>query len=296
MTNEYGQARYAQLEEEVELFKEMGISPIKRLTGILNSVREAQLELKSYLYDHPFADQKEEIYFFKYIKPRFYACHIYALEVYTIETGKPIEDDLILKNYYEQELKYLNRFFSQNQFLYQYYKLDVADMDALLFVRGVKRSSLLVSESPDIDPEFSTACDNLFSRFIAYELVREFLINSLNMPGTTDVVFRQSKKGRELNWTGNKSDLVELAYGIYDTLQINNGDVDIADIIDWFEQSLHLSLGRYYQCFSDIKSRKSVSKTHFLDHMREMLILHIDEGDAFKPRKPKRVSGSKSKR
>jgi hypothetical protein len=90
--------------------------------------------------------------------------------------------------------------------------------------------------------------------------------------------------------------LVEIAYGIHDTAQINNGDVDIKDIIAWLEESLNVNLSRHYRMFSEMKKRKSVSPTRYIDHMGDMVKRHLLEGDAFRPQAPKQVSGSKSAR
>ncbi len=295
MMNEFAKTSYFTMKEELVLFSELGIQPIRRLAGVLNCINDALNQLRTFLKEYQFKDQESEIYFFKYDKPKFFCEQIYAKEIYTIEIARPHGDELLLKNFYEQELKYIKRFFIQYQFLYQYYQLDASDLDHLFFVRGAKPSDLLLPETPDLDPLFSTSCDYLFSKFMAYEKIQDYLINCLYGPIDNLQRLGVSGKNKILKWTGNKADLVELAYGIYDTLQINNGDVDIADIIDWLEKSLQINLGRYYQCFSEIKNRKSISKTHFLDHMLTMLSQHIEEGDAFKPRKPKNVSGSKSK-
>jgi hypothetical protein len=99
---------------------------------------------------------------------------------------------------------------------------------------------------------------------------------------------------QKLTWTGDKTNLIELAYGIYNTAQVNNGEINIVDLISWLENSFHVRLPRYFQMFSEIKNRKSVSKTRYLDHMAKMINLYIEQGDAFVPEKPRQVSGSKS--
>ena len=293
--NEFANACYLIMNEELSLFSELGTQPVRKLSTILNCTNEALVKLKTYLNEHKFSDQQSEIYFFKSQKPKFVCEQIYAKELYTIETSKPLGDEAILKSFYEQELKFIKRFFIQNQFLYQYYLLDASELDHLFFVRGARPSDLLVPETPDLDPIFSTSVDYMFSKFIAYERIQNYLLDCLY--GRVDNVQPNatSRRNISLNWTGNKADLIELAYGIYGTSQINNGEVDIADIVDWLEHSLNINLGRYYQCFSEIKNRKSISKTHYLDHMLSMLSAHLTEGDAFKPRKPKNVSGSKSR-
>jgi len=281
--NDYGLSRYGQLKEEVDLFNEMGITPISRLTGIVNCVNQAINDLKEFLKLNPFSNDQEEIVFFKTIKPGFIAWQIYALEVYTIETGRPVGDELILKTFYEQEFNYSKRFIFQYQFLYQYFEMSVTELDSLFFLRGVPNKPFYILHNMDTDPAFSTSCDYLFAKFMAIKMVQDYLITCIKEPGTTETIFKQSKKGRSLKWTGDKSNLVEIAYGIYDTCQINEGKVDISDIVDWLEQSLNVNLSRYYRRFTEIKRRKSMSKTRYLDEMAAALNKHIDEGDAFRP-------------
>jgi hypothetical protein len=294
MINDYAKNSFARLEEELALFSEMGILPIKRLAGSLRCVKDALIKLNDYVQENSFEDRQEEINFFKYYKPQFVAERLYAIEIFTIEAGKPLGDNGAIKSYYEEELKYIKRFFIKYQFLYQYYQLDAADLDNLFFVRGAAPSDILLPENPEVNSQFSTPCDYIFARFMAYEKVQEYLMNRIYRSVENDVFSENSKIGKALKWTGDKINLVELAYGIYNTSQINNGNVAIWEIIDWMEQTLQVNLKRYYQIFSEIKIRKSISKTRYLDHMQEVLTRHIEEGDAFQPIHPKPVSGSKS--
>lgn len=284
MKIDFAKTLFSEMEEELSIYADLGTLPVRRLTGALSCVSESLIKLKGNMVEYPFKDQQEEITFFKYEKPPFVCEQIYALEMYTIETSRPIGDELLLKAFYEQELKFIKRFFIQYQFIYQYFQLDAIELDHLFFVRGAKSSDLLLPETHGLDPEFSTSCDYLFAKFMAYEKVQDYLIERLYGHGGIFIAFR-SKKGRALEWTGDKSNLVELAYAIHDTVQINNGEVDISDIIDWLEQSLQVNLGRYYKRFSEIRMRKNMSKTRYLDEMRNALSKHIEEGDAFKPKK-----------
>jgi hypothetical protein len=289
MINDYGNARFVQLEEDLELFNEMGISPVEKLTGIIKSVSQALSDLKAELLKYPITDKAEEIHFFKKNKPRFYACHIYAVELFTIETNKPIGDELVFKTYYEQELKFIRKFFDKHQFLYQYYLLDGQELDGSLFIRGIQQTSIYLTNAPDVDAQFSTACDYLYSRFIAYEQLQAYLITCLYDPAGIESISRTSKKKGPFKWTGDKSNLIEMAYGIYDTFQINEGNVTIAEIIEWLEESLDINLSRYYRRFSEIKMRKSLSKTKYLDEMAAAINKHIIEGEPYKPRPSKSV-------
>jgi hypothetical protein len=284
----FTQQRFAALQEEISLFNELGATPVKRLTGVIGAVRLAVQDLKTELAAHPLTSLAEEIELFKYGKPTIVAEQIYALEVFTIESSKPIGEEILLKTYYEQELKFIRRFFDQHRFLYQYYLLDGSELDTLYFIRGVDVPPTLLPDGPDLDPEFSTAGDYLFAKFIAYERLQEYLIGCLYHRKEEESELTKPKR-KPMSWTGDKSNLVELAYGLYGTQQINEGQVTISEIIGWLEESFHISLSRYYRRFSEIKMRKSISQSKYLDEMREAFLRYIEEGDAWKPGGTKNV-------
>ncbi len=264
---------------------------VKNPVVIGELVKAAIHDLKIYCSKNPFAGQNEEIQFFKYDKPAFYSEYIYALEVFTIESNKPQADETVVRNYYEQELRFIKRFFDQYRFLYQYYLLDGIELDALYFTSGNKNTDIFLPEAPEPDSGFSSPGDFIFAKFQALERLQDHLINLL-YPVTIGGKSCATSFGK-LKWTGDKINLIELAYGIYNTAQVNDGEVNIVDIISWLESSFQVRLSRYFQMFSEIKNRKSVSKTRYLDHMSKMISRYIEQGDAFVPEKPKPVSGSK---
>jgi hypothetical protein len=293
MMIDYGNTRFAQLEEEVELFNEMGIPQVKKVTGIINAVKTALADLRVKLNDAPFDSTGDEIQFFKHIKPKFHAVQIFALEVFKIDADKPLGDEMLFKNYFEQELKFIRNFLNKHQFIYQYYLLGGTELDLSYFTRGRERSGVLLPDGPDLDPQFSTPGDYLFAKFLAIEKLQEYLIQNLYNPGGLEPMSKATRQRGAFKWTGDKSNLIELAYGIFDTVQINNGKVTIAVIIEWLEESFSISLSRYYRRFTEIKMRKSISKTKYLDEMREALARHISEGDAYKPQPAKPSSKPK---
>src|ERR1700744_2334290 len=130
------QQNLKKLQEDIESFNELGTKPVNRLTGVLKAISRALDELKDHVAANAFLDTAEEIRFFKYTKPQYLAERIFALEVFTIETNKPIGDDLLRKAYYESELRLIKRFLDQHRFLYQYYQLDGSELDEIYFLRS----------------------------------------------------------------------------------------------------------------------------------------------------------------
>ena len=287
------QTRYQNLLKLVDGIPEVKNIAVKNPGAVAELVKFALRDLKNYFEDKPFPDLNAQIQFFKYEKPKFYGEYIYAFELFTIVSNKPHGEETVIKNYYEQELRFIKRFFDQYRFLYQYYLLDGIEMDNTYFLPGKKIKDLLLPEAPDADPEFSTPGDFLFAKFLALERIQEYLMDQLYPRDRMNHSDRKNGSGY-FRWTGDKINLIELAYGIYMTAQVNDGEANVTDIITWLENSFQVHLGRYFQMFSEIKNRKSVSKTRYLDHMTKLIRLYIENGDAFTPQKPKPVSGSKS--
>jgi len=279
MLKTYCEKLHQQLEEELAVFSELGALPIRRLTGALNCVSSALTKLKDYLIEHPLKDQLEEIDFFKYEKPRFVSEKQYALEIFTIETNRPTSDRLLLKSFYNQELQFIERFFTKNQFLYQYYKFELNELDQLLFVRGAKPSNILLPETFDLDVQFSTGCDYLFAKFMAYERLQLYIADELaSLENSVKLANVDIKENfTELKWTGDTINLVELAYGIWLTGQVNHGNVSITEITSWLERQFKVKIGTAFRRWQSISRRKRVSSTKYIDDIKAALLKRLDD-------------------
>ena len=286
---EYIKMLYDDMQADLHPYEDLNVSPIKRLTGKLDTIVKATEALKQYVNTDPFTSSQDEIDYFKYEKPLFISEQFFAQHLFNIETKRrQLSEETETRSYYEQELGYIRHYFTQNQFLYQYFQLQATELDSLLFLRGAETSPVILPETPDLDPKFSTKGDYFFAKFIAYERIQEYLAGEL-YPST-----EREKLKMALNWTGDKMNLIEIAYAIYDTAQINHGEIDLKDIIDWLEVTLNISLSRFYRMFNEMKNRKSVSSTRYLNHCAAMVREHLAKGDGFRPQPPKPVSGSKS--
>jgi hypothetical protein len=280
MIIEEAKARLVQLDEDLELFDEMGIPAGQKLNGKLNSIRQAIADLKALLNQQSFSSTEEEIQFFKYVKPQFIARQLFALDVFTIEAGKPVDTVEVVKNYFEQELKYTRKYYDQNKFLHQYYLLDGTELDALLFVRNIQLPGSLLPDVQGFDPQFSTAGDYVFARFITNERIQEFLTDRLYSPQEAETLSGMTKRRVTLKWTGDAINLAEMAYGIWLTGQVNHGNAGIAEIMGWLEVNFQVNIGRPFRRWQSISSRKRVSQVKYLDQMKAAILKRLDDENA----------------
>jgi hypothetical protein len=286
MIQELSSRLLKQLEAELEEISFQNLSPIKRLTAALKPIRASLKKLKSYLDDHPFSTEDEEIRFFKYVKPDFYQWKIYFNELYTIEENIPFADADAQRLHFENELIYVQRFFREYNFQYQYYKRDANDLDSLYFIRGADNGSVLMPNVPELDASFSTNSDYLFSKIKAFEMLREWLSERINhLKKNLLISYQPGSDIDEMRWTGDSINLAELAFGIHRTGQLNNGTASIGAIFRWLEEKFHISIGIPSKRISEIRRRTSISRTRYLDEMIEMVILKLDKEDEYTPEK-----------
>lgn len=284
---------YVELENQLGLIAEREQRPLQKMVATLTAIRAVLQDLREKVLAAGFDGTAAEISFFKVTKPRFFSLQILETELYHLENCRKAVTLDELRSYYGDELKSIGRFFNQYAFQYEYYRMKADELDGLCFVRGAALQSMLVTDLPDNDPEFTTAWDYLFAKFRALEMLRDHilhLLEGLNGQGADLGFIRPGRKAVPLKWTGDTIHAVELGYSIWVSDQVNGGDAELADVMHWLSTTLDVDLSRYTRLFVEIKARKILSKTKFLDLMKDAVMRYMNQGDAYKPvRKAKRI-------
>ena len=254
----------AELRAELALLDGESIKPIERLKHTLPLISGMLKDIKNEVLENGFQSVEAEIHFFKFVKPAFYALQIYEVDLYNLATNVPPGTGEMQKAFYEQELLYVFRLFRTHAFHYQYFRTGARELDAQYFTRDGRPGDIPVLELADPFPGFSTPLDYLYAKFIAAERLQNLLIDKLSVlygqqPG------KSAKSVPKLKWTGDTINLVELAYGIWLTNQINDGHASMAEITRWLEENLGVHIGDPNRRWQDIARRKSISPTKYLD-------------------------------
>lgn len=187
------------LESEIEniLSKaEKGISITKRS---LKMIRRDVLNKE-------FNSNKEEIYFFKQIKPKIYSKLIYYVKLFCIENRRPRSSTKNQIKFLSNEINKFQDYFNHNLDFCIYYRRNSTVFDEQYFLRGKEDIRLF----PDTyhfytDEEFSTSHDTSVATILAYDMLIVHLkkeIDKLENNGYTNTVL---PKHGEIVWTGKKN-------------------------------------------------------------------------------------------
>lgn len=236
--------------------------------------------LKKRIIGYKFKNAKEEIYFFKKVKPRFLAKLIYYNEIYKIETSKPYGGKKVIRKYLYKELDKLKRYFDDNLDFYKYYRTGSAYLDHKYFLR--KKHDIRLSLSThyfESDHRFSTSHDYKVAKILANDLIEVYLEDQLSQLDRTENDLNSHKLIKmDLQWTESKTALIELIYALHAQGVFNNRNADIKSIAALFETVFKIDLGDYYRNFLAIRIRKK-GRAKFLDDLKKSLIAYMDAQD-----------------
>ncbi len=276
MLLQFSEERCQLLREELAEIRESFVNEPERTVKFLAAIKAALEAVTAKVKAGKFSDRAAEAVFNKTVYPELYAEYIYAAERFNTEEAKPRKSLKTIKNYYRTKIAALSLYTQQHNFLHEYWRKGLDELDGMLFVSGQTVQHLFLPESPEFHTAGVPPATYLFARFIAYERLSNELLQKLE-PG----LIEQKKSG--LKWTGNKVGIAELAYGLYYTGQFNNGNADVTDIYEWLESSLELDMASVHRKFTDIRRRNTASTTKLLDRMREAIHQRVDEDLKLKP-------------
>ncbi|WP_162128052.1 RteC domain-containing protein [Flavobacterium phycosphaerae] len=261
--------------KEIELAKKETIEHVEDSIRKTISVLET---LKTNFVKYKFESKKDEIYFFRDIKPQFVSKLIYYNEIYNIMTNKPFGGNKTLRKYYTGELAKLKSFYTENVEFFKYYRNGNTYLDNKYFVRGRYDIKLtLDSFYFQADSRFSTSHDFKVAKIMANDLIQSYLEIEIakieNKAPLFNLTERQVQK-----WTGTKIALIELVYALHAEGVFNNGASDLKETAKFFEEVFDVDLGQFHRTFFEMRARKA-DRTKFLNSLRDTLVRRMDEVD-----------------
>ena len=254
---------------------ENSLAMITRLENILKKLREK-------IANYTFTSKEKEIQFFKEQKPEILGKLLFFDKVYQIESKFPNGSDDVVIAYLNDKLDNLTYFFNRNLDFYQYYRSKSTLYDEHYFIRE-RTDVRLHSDSSryDRDPKFSTGFDYKVAKILANEMLRIYLNKRLQNIGKEKYLEASRVKylKRPINFTGKKVALIEIGYSLAAAGDINHGNIEIKELMDYLGAVFNVDLGDYYAAYIAMKGRKK-DRTAHLNRLIEALTKKMDADDA----------------
>ena len=263
---------------ELESIQSTTLDTIKQADLSIVLCRNLLSKFKKYIISERYKDVILEIEFFKETKQIPLSNLIYFSEVRSFETQFPKGNKTLQKQAILKKVNKLNRFFMVNMDFNQYIEQGRMYLDDRYFTRTYfNKFNVTTSKYYYRDPEFSTSHDLLLGKLLANKRLVKYLedrLKRLNRRNGTKV--ESVQKG--FQWTSSKAALVELIYALNHTRSINNGNIELKEIVRRFQEVFDFDLKDFYKTYSEIKGRKK-SRTKFLDELSASLLFRMDGDD-----------------
>ena len=270
----------AQIEVDISEIDLYGYNIIDVSLSIVHRLQTALNDLRMKIQTYTFPTQEDEIRFFKVQKPELLGRLLYFHKICRIEMQCPNGSNEVIRKHLIAELDNLTYFFNRNLDFYQYYRSHSTVYDEYYFVRG-KADLRLCTDSAqfDKDPNFSTGYDYKGAKIIANEMLRIYLNKRLVKLGTNNQIEDNLQRCFKypFRFTGKKSYLIELGYSLVSSGDINNGNVEIKEMMNFLSTIFHIDLGDYYASYIAMKERKD--RTAYLHHLIDNLVKRMNEDD-----------------
>lgn len=267
-----------QLERKLKKLVKLEDAPLSYSEKAIIIVYETISELKKHVSTHNFPTEKEEIEFFKIIKPHFLSKLIYFNAIYNIELTKPVAGAKAVAKHYQHCENKLKKFYLENIEFYRYYRSANEKLDKNYFLRGNHDLKLIVNcHFFQSDFNFSTSHDFIVAEIMANDDLLKFLQKKLTKEAQITLP-ENALTQPKLQWTGTKVALVELIYAVHSSGVINNGNVSLNTLAQTAEAVFSINLKQFNRIFIEIKGRKSIEQTSFLNSLKNNLEKKLEEG------------------
>jgi hypothetical protein len=268
------------LEEQLLSISKENIALSKKAKASIPLCIKALNELKLHVNENGFISRQEEIQFFKECKPQISAKLIFFIQIFNIESKKPVGTGKQVKKYFSNFLKEINDFKVNNVNFYKYYRSEGVYLDEKFFVRNDFNLHLILEPSTfNYDVTFNTSHDHKVAQILSNDLLTVYLHDQLNkLEGNLFAPPENSPCPNPLKWTDNKNALIELIYALQAAGSFNNGKADVKEIARCIEVNFDIDLGDLYRNFHELRLRKT-SRTKYLDALKENLIKRMDTID-----------------
>jgi len=266
------------MEKQLSEISLNGKTPMEQYRDSILICKKAMSKLKGYVKHYAFENTAEEIHFFKEVKPLFYSKYIYYINSYNFLLQLPPGNGDAVRSYINFHLTDLQRFFDNNKAFYQYYRSGGTQMDEIYYTRGGFDVQMELEDFEE-DEQYSTSHDYKLSKIMANERFQEYLNLECATLDNEALSFADGGKSFPFAhpaWTASPTDAVELIYALKASGSVNNGNIDISELVGIFGFIFQMEIKESYHKIIDIGRRKKTIPV-FLNRLTEGLLRVLND-------------------
>jgi hypothetical protein len=268
-----------EFDEKLKLIINSDENHLKKATDGIHLCNKTLADMKERVDQNDFETTPDEIDFFKNIKPLPMSYLIYFTELRSCELRKPKAGTSYQIEFFDKEMRKINKFFSRNLDFVNYMEQGYTYIDHQFFTRNPGNSFPFTPMTAYYQyPEFSSSHDMLWAKIKAMYRFIHYIREAMQKLNAGNAMLFDEKKHKVLLWTAPKTALTELIYALYSNGALNHGAADINTIAASFEDFFNIKIDNIYKTYSEIKERKS-SKTKFLEELMLNLQQKIHKED-----------------
>ena len=269
---------FQELEQDFVLLKSSEANTILGCQKIIYFLEKKLKKLNKWLKKHSFECEKNEIYFFKELKPSLISKILFYQNVLKIESTLP-PGKKAKRKHYVKALDKLSEHIKENRDFYEYYRSRATYNDHKYFVRRPYKD--ILRDDPMqlfFDSKISTSHEYQVARLICSDMLANYLERKIDKIDDKNEA-ANSKDPINYTWSGSKIDLVELIYALKHARLINNGNTEVKELATQLGKVFNIELeDNIYRIYQDIKIRKTV-RTKFLNKLADNLNQKLKEED-----------------
>lgn len=219
---------------------------------------ETLMKLKALVLEKGFENLQDEIRFFKEVKPKILSVKYACRGLMEFEFEKAINQEMEVVELQHQCLNKMQEKFNSFKDFRYYLCVTSCNRDEQYFTLGSMKDDYILRFIPEVEKGFSTGYDVLLGYSQAIDFMKEYFEEAV--PSKKQMVYP------ELQWTGNKTDLVELLATLHRTNVFNNGENEFKHFALAFSRIVNFEIKDVFRTVSAIKDRKKENKS-FLNRM-----------------------------
>ncbi|MEY3498413.1 MAG: hypothetical protein RL308_82 [Bacteroidota bacterium] len=256
-----------QLRQKLSGLNLFGPDALYQIEYALSQVKTAMEDIEADVALEGFNSSKDEIFFFRHVKPHVFAMHIFYTKLRKLELFRLSCNKKKFRGLVEKKLNFIQEHYLDYPEFTRYYNSSSTHDDECYFLRS--SSIKLDCSSLFYNHKLSTGYDVLAAYLLAYQfLIEHFDQNDKKVPIDSSI--------STFSWSFKKVDFVELISGLHAIASVNKGEIDIKTLCVQLAPIFNIEIKDVYGKRNEIKERKG-ERFKFIRQMLDNLEREFDD-------------------